>query len=269
MTFWKKLFRGNAAPARQAGPASVPPGTRVYAVGDIHGRLDLFRGIMQAIDADDSARGSAQTSLVLLGDLIDRGPDSAGVVTKARRLARERPVSLLMGNHEEMFLQSFSKVGVLRSFLRFGGRETILSYGVPEQAFAELDPEELQQVMTAAVPRDHREFLAGFEKMVRFGDYVFVHAGIDPEMPLDRQTGQNCRWIREPFLSHEGDFGAIVVHGHTVTDAPEVLSNRIGIDTGAFQSGTLTAIGLEGTERWMIQAQEQGDGEISSLAWAA
>lgn len=264
----RKLTGKGNQPVRPAARAATAPGTRVYAVGDIHGRLDLFREIIRSIEADDAARGSARTIVVLLGDLIDRGPDSAGVVALAREWAAQRHIKLIMGNHEEMFLDSFSKQGILRNFMRFGGRVTMLSYGIPQSVLAEADTEDLQRLMVEAVPQEDRDFLAGFEKMIRCGDYVFVHAGVRPDMPLERQTGQDCRWIREPFLSHEGDHGAVIVHGHTVTEQPELLPNRIGIDTGAFMSGVLTAIGLEGTERWLIQAREQ-DGAIGSIAQAA
>ncbi len=268
----KSLFRrfsGKARPALPAHPASTPPGTRIYAVGDIHGRLDLFEEMIRSIEADDARRKPARTVIVLLGDLIDRGPDSAGVVARARAWAEQRVLKLIMGNHEEMFLDSFRKQGILRNFMRFGGQVTMMSYGIPQRALAEAEPEELQRLMADAVPQEDRDFLAGFEKMVRYGDYVFVHAGVRPDMPLERQTGQDCRWIREPFLSHEGDFGGMVVHGHTVTEAPELMPNRIGIDTGAFMSGKLTAIGLEGTERWLMQACEQNDGNIACVARAA
>lgn len=269
INFLRKFSGRPSQPLRAPGAASTPSGSRVYAVGDIHGRLDLFREMIRAIEQDDAVRGAADTTIVLLGDLIDRGPDSAGVVALARTWAEQRNIKLIMGNHEEMFLDSFSKQGILRSFMRFGGRVTMLSYGIPQVALSEADSEELQRLMAEAVPQEDRDFLAGFEKMVRVGDYVFVHAGVRPEMPLDKQTSQDCRWIREPFLSHEGDFGGVIVHGHTVTDLPEVLPNRIGIDTGAFMSGNLTALGLEGTQRWLIQAREQDNGAISTFATAA
>ena len=268
-SFFRKLSGRPVPPARPLAASTTPPGTRVYAIGDIHGRLDLFEEMIRSIEADDAARAPARTSIVLLGDLIDRGPDSAGVVARAREWAKQRDIKLIMGNHEEMFLDSFTKQGILRGFMRFGGQVTLLSYGIPQHVLAEADSATLQAVMAEKVPQEDRDFLAGFTKMVRIGDYIFVHAGIRPDMPLERQTGQDCRWIREPFLSHAGDHGGIVVHGHTVTDAPEFNHNRIGIDTGAFMSGKLTAIGLEGTERWLIQACEQESGAIASFATAA
>ena len=269
LSFFRKFSGKPVQPSPPPVPASTSPGTRVYAVGDIHGRLDLFRELIRAIEADDASRKAARTSIVLLGDLIDRGPDSAGVVALAREWSGQRDMRLLMGNHEEMFLDSFSKPDIMRSLLRFGGKATFRSYGMSTEDLREADDEELLRMAAAAVPAEDRDFLAGFEKMARFGDYIFVHAGLRPDMPLERQTGQDCRWIREPFLSHGGDFGGMVVHGHTVTDEPELRPNRIGIDTGAFQSGKLTAIGLEGTQRWLIQACQQDDGAIASVSLAA
>ncbi|WP_043605119.1 metallophosphoesterase [Novosphingobium sp. Rr 2-17] len=235
-------------------PPAIPFGERVYAVGDIHGRLDLFENLIDAIEADDSDRSPARTTIVLLGDLIDRGPDSAGVVARAREWAEQRPVDIIQGNHEEMLLAAREHVDTMRSFLKFGGRETIQSYGVDPDLSD--DMAELQIRMNAAIPQADVDFLTGFQKMVRIGDYVFVHAGVRPNTPLDHQMGSDCRWIREPFLSYRGDFGGFVVHGHTITEEPDVCTNRIGIDTGAVRHGTLTAIGLQGTQRWFIQARE-------------
>ncbi|MFS0848069.1 metallophosphoesterase [Novosphingobium panipatense] len=235
---------------------STPPGERVYAVGDIHGRADLFEQLITAIERDDAERGPAQTTVVLLGDLIDRGQDSAAVVRRARNWGARRRIEYIQGNHEEMLLVSREDVEALRSFLKFGGTETILSYGVDKDVLREADWEEAQRLMNAAIPQEDIDFLAGFKQLVCIGDYVFVHAGVRPDTPLDQQRGRDCRWIREPFLSHRGDFGGFVVHGHTITPQPDICSNRIGIDTGAFLHGTLTAIGLEGTDRWFLTASE-------------
>ncbi|AXB76169.1 metallophosphoesterase [Novosphingobium sp. P6W] len=235
---------------------SIPSGERVYAVGDIHGRADLFEDLILAIEQDDAARGRAYTTVVLLGDLIDRGHDSAAVVERARRWGSQRNVEFIQGNHEEMLLVSRDDTDALRSFLKFGGLETILSYGVDPEAASSAELDELQRLMNAAIPQDDIDFIDAFKKMVRIGDYVFVHAGVRPDTPLEHQSGRDCRWIREPFLSHRGDYGGFVVHGHTITPEPDVCTNRIGIDTGAFLHGTLTAIGLEGEERWFIQAHD-------------
>ncbi|MYL97351.1 serine/threonine protein phosphatase [Novosphingobium sp. FGD1] len=235
---------------------SIPAGQRVYAVGDIHGRADLFQELIDIVEQDDAARGRAYTTVILLGDLIDRGSDSAGVIAKAREWGARRRVEFIQGNHEEMLLVSRTDTDSLRSFLRFGGLETILSYGVDPQLAMSAEVEDLQRLMNEAIPEEDFAFIDSFEKMVRVGDYVFVHAGVRPDTPLEHQSGRDCRWIREPFLSHRGDYGGFVVHGHTITPEPDICGNRIGIDTGAFLHGTLTAIGLQGEERWFLQARD-------------
>lgn len=249
---FRNLFR---APVERP-PAAVPSGSRVYAVGDIHGRLDLFSELIRAIENDDAARGAAQTTVILLGDLIDRGPHSAGVIAAARDWAQRRTVRIIAGNHEEMLLVAMEQEDVLRSFLRHGGRETVLSYPIDPTAFADASLAEVQMLMAAAIPAADLAFIRDFEDMIRIGDYLFVHAGILPDLPLDAQRIGDLRWIREPFLSHTEDHGAVVVHGHTITEEAELRPNRIGIDTGAFFSGRLTALVLEGTDRWLIEARQ-------------
>jgi len=254
----RQLFRSK----RARHTAAIPAGVRVYAIGDIHGRLDLLTTVAEAIEADDRSREHAKTEIVLLGDLIDRGPDSAAVLQWAQSWQERRGVRILAGNHEEMFLLSYTKLEALRHFLRFGGYETVLSYQVDRTAMMNADLEAAQQLMCAAVPESDLEFIRSFEDSVVIGDYLFVHAGIMPDIPLPQQQTADLRWIREPFLSHQGEHGYVVVHGHSITREPEFRSNRIGIDTGAFMSGRLTALGLEGTERWLIETDEH-DGEIS------
>jgi len=255
----RQIFaRGETEP-----PAAIPPGQRVYAVGDIHGRLDLFEGLVAAIDADDAARAPADTTIILLGDLVDRGADSAGVIALARAWQQRRKVRILGGNHEEMFLRSFTSLETFRHFLRHGGRETVLSYGVERESFVQAELEHAQAMMSAAVPAEDVDYIMGFEDMIAIGDYLFVHAGVDPRRPLEEQKVQDLRWIREPFLSHPEAFGQVVVHGHTITEAPEDCGNRIGIDTGAFMTGRLTALVLEGTGRRYIEAVEGVDGKVA------
>jgi serine/threonine protein phosphatase 1 len=256
--------RGADAPA----PA-VPAGQRVYAVGDIHGRCDLFEALVEAIEADDAAAGPAETTVVLLGDLVDRGSDSAGVIALARQWQARRRVRILGGNHEEMFLRSFDELDMFRHFLRHGGRDTALSYGIDRAAFLAAELEEAQQLMRDHVPAEDIAFLEGFEDMISIGDYLFVHAGIDPRVPLDAQRRQDLRWIREPFLSHPDSHGPVVVHGHTISETPEDRGNRIGIDTGAFMSGRLTAIVLEGITRRYLEAYETESGIVATAPLAA
>lgn len=248
--------------------AAVPPGERVYALGDIHGRLDLFEALVEAIEADDAAAAPARTTVVLLGDLVDRGSDSAGVVALAREWQRHRKVRILAGNHEEMFLKSFRDIGTFRHFLRHGGRQTLLSYGVDPGVFLSATLEEAQEMMVRVVPAEDLAFLETFEDMIEIGEYLFVHAGIDPDVPLGEQRRHDLRWIREPFLSHDASHGPVVVHGHTISDAPEDCGNRIGIDTGAFMTGRLTALVLEGTSRRYLEAVEGDDGKVCAAALA-
>ena len=247
---------------------AIPAGQRVYAIGDIHGRMDLFEALAQAIEDDDAARGAADTTVILLGDLIDRGPKSAQVVSNARLWARSRTVRFLSGNHEEMFLQCFFKTGILRNFMKFGGFETMVSYGLDAGELKRATSDDVQDMLIDTVPWEHREFLRKFELTITIGDYLFVHAGIRPKRAIEDQDAHDCRWIREPFLSHQGNFGFTVVHGHTVTDDPVIRHNRIGIDTGAYRTGKLTALCLEGTERQIIEAQESS-GSITIQTRAA
>lgn len=258
----RKLFGGPAS----TNTSRIPDGQRVFAIGDIHGRLDLFEALMSAIEAEDEKRGPADTTIILLGDLIDRGPASLGVLSLARqwqseRRAANKAMHILMGNHEEMLLDSLERLEVLRHFVQHGGRETILSFGVDEKAYAEASWEELHALLNQVVSDEWVNFIKSFEKSILIGDYAFVHAGIRPGIPLNEQSVSDLRWIREPFLSSEQSHGCTVVHGHTIIPAPEFRRNRIGIDTGAYQSGQLTAILLEGAERALIFTTVE-DGKI-------
>ena len=237
------------------GSPAIPAGERVYAVGDVHGRLDLLDDLLDKIRVDDSDRAPANSTIVFVGDLVDRGPQSAGVIERLMRFRDEANVRFLMGNHEEVFLSALAgDRNALKFFCRFGGRETILSYGVTDDHYDQLDYTELAQELAVRVPAAHADFLNSFEDLIRIGDYVFVHAGIRPGVPLDEQSKGDLRWIREPFISHRGATDMIVVHGHTILPEVDFQANRIGIDTGAFTTGTLTALGLEAHNRWILQA---------------
>ncbi|MGB3378115.1 metallophosphoesterase family protein [Allopontixanthobacter sediminis] len=257
--YFRQFFR-----SKPSGPAArLPEGQRAYVVGDIHGRLDLFEELVAAIERDDRDAGPAETTIILLGDLVDRGPDSAGVIDRARRLQASRNVRILAGNHEEMFLQAFNNVNMLRHFLKHGGRETVLSYGVDLQSYNGASLEELQAIMVRYVPEADRQFVQSFEEYLTLGDYAFVHAGINPEVPLEDQTRQDLLWIRDPFLGFSGAHSHVIVHGHTIVEKVEERDNRIGIDTGAYRFGRLTALVLEGAERRYIQAVQR-EGSVSS-----
>lgn len=239
---------------RKRQPEFVPlmtAGRRVYAVGDIHGRLDLLDRILTQIDADHAGRGPAERHIVFLGDLVDRGPDSAGVVERISALCASDPhVHCLMGNHEEILLRSIEGDDkALRLFCRIGGRETLMSYGVTAQDYERLDYAEVAERLAALVPPSHQQFLAKLDEILVMGDYVFVHAGVRPGIAIADQKPAETRWIRDPFLDHRAPLEKMVVHGHTVAEEVEILPHRIGIDTGAYQSDRLSALMLEHGER--------------------
>jgi calcineurin-like phosphoesterase family protein len=238
---------------RQGAPAGGE-GYRAYVVGDIHGRLDLLEDLLAKIHAELQHRPAEKTLLVFVGDLIDRGPASAHVVERLRTYKRPgiRTVFLL-GNHEEVLLRILAgDTDLITQWLWFGGSECLQSYGVEPGRFAHLTDERALTTVRDVIPREHVKFLESFVDSCRFGDYLFVHAGIRPGVELEQQSQNDLRWIREPFLLDQRDHGFVVVHGHTISEEPELLSNRIGIDTGAYRTGVLTALGIEGTERWLI-----------------
>jgi serine/threonine protein phosphatase 1 len=249
-----KLFRRVAEGLSAKREYRGQPGARVYAVGDIHGRLDLLDQLLGQIEDDIVDRPVERAALVFLGDLIDRGPDSAGVIQRLRTLdGFPAKTSFLLGNHEEMFLRAIDgEPGIAHDWLRFGGDACVESYGLPPFALEAVEEDRLGRLLTEAVPSEHVAFLRGFGDSISFGDYLFVHAGIRPGIAIEDQDPHDLRWIRRPFLSDIQDHGCMVVHGHTITDGVEERSNRIGIDTGAYQSGVLTAIAIEDDQRWYL-----------------
>ena len=256
----RNLFATKPAPSARL--PMVPAGKRYYIIGDIHGRLDLFEALIGAVEHDASDAHALELRIILLGDLVDRGPDSAGVIARTRFWQQQRHVRVLAGNHEEMFLQSFTRPEALRHFLKHGGRETLLSYGLSSKQLRNLELEQLFALLPQLVPQSERDYIAGFEDIIIAGDYAFVHAGIDPARPIDQQKRSDLLWIRDRFLSHDGPLPKVIVHGHTIFDTVMDCGNRIGIDTGAFRSGVLTALVLEGDQRRVMQAAASPDGAI-------
>lgn len=245
------LARFRKAPAPVRADHRVPDGLLVYAIGDIHGRDDLFAELIEQIDRDRRMRPHDRCVLILLGDLVDRGPDSAAVIERAIGL---RPhfdrAHHLIGNHEECMLGALSgDLRALRYFVRIGGDATVRSYLCDDALYERLEFDELAVIFRERVPQAHMDFLGRGEDMVQYGDYVFVHAGIRESVPLDKQKTSDLRWIREHFLESRADHGAMVVHGHTISPEVEELPNRVGIDTGAYLTGRLTALCLTGAER--------------------
>ena len=251
MTIFNFMSTGEAKPRGARG-------YRAYAIGDVHGRLDLLEQLLADIDRDRRERPARKTLLVFLGDLIDRGPHSAQVLDRLRSFSADgvRTVFLL-GNHEEVLLRILDGDAALITKWRwFGGSECLSSYGIEPAQFAKVSDEEALQRVRAAIPADHVKFLESFVDTCRFGDYLFVHAGIRPGVSLEEQLQADLRWIREPFLLDESDHGCVVVHGHTISEQVEERPNRIGIDTGAYRTGVLSALAIEGDRRWYLQTRE-------------
>ncbi len=242
-------------PGRRRALPSIPVGYRVYAVGDIHGRDDLLKEILGKIEADHRSRTAAEAVIVFLGDLIDRGPQSAAVVERLIHYAPEwAKVVLLAGNHEEVLLRLLDgDERVIADWLRFGGAECCASYGLDPAEIRRLGTRRAGEAIRAAIPTAHAAFLRSFSDTLSIGGYLFVHAGIRPGLPLASQAQSDLRWIRQPFLTDASDHGFIVVHGHTISDGIDQATNRIGIDTGAYRSGVLTAFCAEDAQRWFIQ----------------
>jgi serine/threonine protein phosphatase 1 len=232
-----------------------PKAHRAYAIGDVHGRLDLLEEMLDKIAADSRGRKPARTTIIFLGDLIDRGPQSAEVVERLRTFKPAfAKVVFLMGNHEEVLLRILAgETEILPDWLRFGGAECARSYGLDPVDLETREPSAALRLLRRAIPKEHLKFLSGFADTAAFGKYLFVHAGIRPGVPLSRQAATDLRWIREPFLGDGSDHGRIIVHGHTISEEVDEQANRIGLDTGAYWTGVLTAVGLEEDKRWFLQ----------------
>ena len=251
----------------EAAPRLGKEGARAYAVGDIHGRLDLLDDMLARIETDIRSRPPRRNFIIFLGDLVDRGPESAGVVERLRTYRPDFARTIfLSGNHEEVLLRLLAgETKILASWLRFGGAECARSYGIDPDSLSLVEEEAALQLLAAKVPREHAEFLESFADTFRFGDYLFVHAGIRPGIGLGEQDRHDLRWIRDPFLSDAKEHGFIVVHGHTIVERVEERPNRIAIDTGAYHSGVLTALAIEDEQRWFLSTALD-ESEASSAA---
>lgn len=233
-------------------------GGRIYAVGDIHGRDDLLAALHAAIQSDAEAHPGRDRLVIYLGDLIDRGPASKSVIDRLLDI----PIPgfsriALMGNHEECLLSFLDDIAVGPSWFAFGGIATVESYGVaPPASMAGAELARVQKQLRSRMPERHLRFLRNLPLSHVEGNYFFVHAGIRPGVPLTAQTSDDLLWIRNEFLFSEADFGKTIVHGHTVVAEPDRRPNRIGIDTGAFRTGTLTCLVLSKRESYFLQTRK-------------
>lgn len=241
---WKlaSLRRDRRSPA-------VPEGVRVYAVGDVHGRADLLGLLLSQIEADAALRPISRSIAVFLGDYIDRGPASKEVLELLLTWRGVQEAVFLKGNHEDFLLRFLKDAAVLENWRHCGGLETLIAYGLKPP----INPTHFQQARLAhdlavTLPATHRTFLQGLRLFFVCGDFLFVHAGVRPLVPIHQQTEDDLLWIRDEFLSWEKPFEKIVVHGHTPVREPDIRANRINIDTGAFATGRLTCMVFEGAE---------------------
>lgn len=240
-------------PWRRGTDPAIPDGLRICAIGDIHGCLDIFGDLLERVDADLAARARLDNRVVILGDFIDRGSDSAGVVNLLRAFDDDPNVIVLMGNHEAMAVEALGGAPeAMDRWLAMGGGAALESWGVPPALLYHGSEQEVAEAARAFVPADVVEWLAGLPHYSAVGDYLFVHAGIRPGLPIEEQDSRDLLWIREDFLESRADHGAMIVHGHSATEAVQERRNRIGIDTGAYWTGCLTALCLEGRDRWLI-----------------
>jgi serine/threonine protein phosphatase 1 len=250
-------------------PSPAPPAHRpttggrlVYAIGDIHGRLDLLSDLIASIRSDAArAAPSERPVLIFIGDYVDRGPQSASVIDLVLDLEDEAEfeVRALKGNHEAQVLAFLEDPRAGPAWIEFGGAETLLSYGVtpPRGRTDEAAWTKTRDVFSAALPARHAGFLRRLELAITCGDYVFVHAGVRPGVPLTEQSEHDLLWIRDEFLRSTRPIEKVVVHGHTPERSPYIGPNRIGIDTGAYATAMLTAVRLLGPDVAFIQTDER------------
>ena len=225
---------------------SLPAGVRIYAVGDIHGRLDLLNELLARIDADIALRPAERQVYVFLGDYIDRGSSSRETIDRLIEHGAAHETVFLKGNHELIAIKCLSDRGLFDQWLRLGGLATLVSYGVPAETLASAKQiAELQSAFHSALPQAHFRFFRDLQTSFSCGDFFFAHAGVKPDVELSHQKESDLMWIREEFLSSNRDFGKIIVHGHTPGSEIEIKPNRINIDTGAFATGRLTCLVIE------------------------
>ena len=257
-------------PSRARGPKpAVPQGLVVYAIGDVHGQADLLAALLDPIIREAAERGHS-TALVCLGDYVDRGPASRQVIEAliASKAAPGLEARFLRGNHDQSLLDFLAEPATGPDWCEFGGRETLASYGVtpPRVRDAPEQWEKAREDLAAALPASHLAFLQKSELSLELGDYFFAHAGARPGVPLSDQSDRDLMWIRQPFLGDDRRFEKVVVHGHTPAEAVHADHRRIGLDTGAYATGVLSAVRLEGEDRRLIQAKRQSGGGVQLQA---
>lgn len=232
---------------------SLPAGLRIYAIGDVHGRLDLLDTLLARIEADTADRPASKVIHVFLGDYVDRGPSSCQTIDRLIAHGTRNETVFLKGNHESIAVKCLRDPTRFEQWLRLGGIETLASYGVSLDGVQDRRPiAMLQAAFHEALPAAHFRFFRDLQVSFACGDFFFVHAGVKPQIELSQQKESDLIWIREEFLTSSEDFGKIIVHGHTPTREVEVTTNRINIDTGAYATNRLTCLVIDGSELSLI-----------------
>jgi serine/threonine protein phosphatase 1 len=238
--------------SKNQGPR-VPDGVRVYAIGDIHGRADLLDQLLERVDADLATNPVAHSIEIFLGDYIDRGPSSRQVLDRLVARNRTHHTVFLKGNHETFLANFVANPAVLYDWQHLGGLETLMSYGITPSINADAITQlQLAATFDRVLPESHRQLLGNMKLSYTCGDFFFVHAGVRPGIPFEKQREEDLLWIRGEFLNCEDDFGKFIVHGHTPVPQPDIRTNRINIDTGAYATGQLTCLILEGGKMSLI-----------------
>jgi serine/threonine protein phosphatase 1 len=239
--------------SKQKPKPALPKGIRIYAIGDIHGCANILKKVFGAIDHHLARAEPVRALHVFLGDYIDRGPDSRQTVDLLIERGRRHESIFLKGNHEAFLLEVLEDASRLEAWREYGGFQTLMSYGLAPSI--KPDRDERQQLVRAllhGMPSQHLLFFRNLRSSFCCGDFFFAHAGVRPGVPLPRQREEDLLWIRDEFLQSEEDFGKFVVHGHTPVPAPEFRPNRINIDTGAYATGILTLLTIQGEQMFAI-----------------
>jgi serine/threonine protein phosphatase 1 len=236
-------------PTRKSRRPRLPDGVRIYAIGDIHGCADLLETLLKRIEAHMWAKPARECIEIFLGDYIDRGPASQDVLDRLVAHKRSYRRVFLKGNHETYINDFVKSPSILQDWQHLGGLETLMSYGMRPAINAKAaEQAQLAADFDRTFPDSHRQFIRHLKSSFTCGDFFFVHAGVRPGVALEKQREEDLLWIREDFLLCEHDFGKVVVHGHTPVLQPDIRHNRINIDTGAYATGRLTCLVLEGDE---------------------
>lgn len=249
------FLRALSSEKAKTGPR-LPDGRRIYAIGDIHGSAELFDRLIDRILADSIGRDGRQSTVVVLGDFIDRGPCSAAIVQSLIAQRSSENLVVLLGNHESAMIAAYrGDREALEFWLQFGGIETLASFGANVADIETPHIEAALGVLRRSIAVEMIDWMETLPTSYRAGDYLFVHAGIRPGVRLNRQKTADLLWIRDKFLDSQDDHGVVVVHGHSPVDEVDFRANRIGVDTGACKSGILSAVGLEAGEQWVIDTR--------------